>query len=217
MRRLAQKVDLAAGMFAGLRLIEPERYITTLYREFPDALEKDLADVPLERTFHALVGSRLFEQDHHIFESLHPQERLVISIADIAHVVTAVDRLLSLGYATRILLLPSVWWSPRLPVERKNACTLWVCRQPSLRDGFQRIIATGKCAIAVAHVGSSTEGFTQGLVPPVRFSSAGIGEIGLVLLAPFPRDALQEYIATCGAVGVRVNLSEIGQTAEAEL
>ncbi len=217
MRRPAQKVDLAAGMFAGLRLMEPERYITTLYREFPEALEKDLADVPSERTFHTLVGSGLFQQDRRIFENLYPQERHVIAIADIPHIVTAVDKLLSLGYATRILLLPSLWLSPRLPVERKNALTLWVCRQPSLRDGFQRVVVTDKCAIAVAHVGPSTEGFTQGLIPPARLSVAGISQIGLVLLAPFPRDALQEYIATCGAAGVRVNLSEIGQTAEAEL
>lgn len=44
MRRPAQKVDLADGMFAGLRLIEPERYITIFYRESPEALEKDLAE-----------------------------------------------------------------------------------------------------------------------------------------------------------------------------
>lgn len=173
--------------------------------------------MPMDRTFHTLVDTGLFQQDRHIFESLRPQERHVISIADIPHVVTAVDRLLSLGYATRILLLPSVWWSPRLPAERKNALTLWVCRQPSLRDGFQRIVATGKCAIAVAHVGPSTEGFTQGLIPPARLSVTGISEIGLVLLASFLRDALQEYTAMCGAAGVRVNLSEIGQPSEVEL
>jgi hypothetical protein len=77
---------------------------------------------------------------------------------------------------------------------------------PFLKEGRRMSVHRGQGWVMLARVR-----------PSGTYSFLSYRQYGQQGLAPFPRDALQEYIATCGAARVRVKVSETGQAAEAEL
>lgn len=201
--------EVTSTLFDGLGLLQPERYISFLYRASPEHLEADMVTVKTEHTFHKLLHTALFERDRLIFECLHPTEDCAVVITGVPYAVPAIDRLLSLGYATRVLALPSLMGSSKLEAERKDALLLWVCRQPSIRDGLKGIGAASRHAIVMAYLGGSANGLAERLFRPAHLAAHGLKGLAIVPLTSFPRDAFQDYTADCEAHGVDIVLSPL--------
>ncbi|MBI2919136.1 MAG: hypothetical protein HYY01_14270 [Chloroflexi bacterium] len=199
-------------MLRGVEVVPPEKYVGALYRDSPTALEHDLHAVPTDLTFYRLVDADLIKRDQAWFSNLSPVAPQVVILADAPGAVTATDRLLSLGYTTRVLLLPSLLRSPDLPAQRQGALVLWVWRQSSIREGLRAARGASKAALVVA--GLATTDLGQEMPPHRLISLASRSAAGLevVVLCPAWSTALDEFAAECRVKGIRATIIAAGES-----